>query len=103
MELVLPNNYVALEEEEMMYLDGGDWNNFRRNIEGLSKRSEGLRFAMREVGLLSSAGKAVWANKTILLAKVGMLSGKVIVVVGLLGVGIVGAVGLTLYNVRLFY
>ncbi|BDD43403.1 hypothetical protein [Streptococcus ruminantium] len=22
MELVLPNNYVALEEEEMMYLDG---------------------------------------------------------------------------------
>ncbi|BBA93433.1 MULTISPECIES: hypothetical protein [Streptococcus] len=23
MELVLPNNYVALEEEEMMYLDGG--------------------------------------------------------------------------------
>ncbi|WP_156021353.1 argininosuccinate lyase [Streptococcus ruminantium] len=25
MELVLPNNYVALEEEEMMYLDEGDW------------------------------------------------------------------------------
>ncbi|MFA9414537.1 MULTISPECIES: argininosuccinate lyase [unclassified Streptococcus] len=25
MELVLPNNYVALEQEEMMYLDGGDW------------------------------------------------------------------------------
>ena len=23
MELVLPNNYVALDEEEMMYLDGG--------------------------------------------------------------------------------
>lgn len=22
MELVLPNNYVALEQEEMMYLDG---------------------------------------------------------------------------------
>ena len=24
MELVMPNNYVVLEEEEMMYLDGGD-------------------------------------------------------------------------------
>lgn len=24
MELVLPNNYVALDEEEMMYLDGGE-------------------------------------------------------------------------------
>ncbi|VPP52978.1 Membrane protein [Streptococcus pneumoniae] len=23
MELVLPNNYVALEQEEMMYFDGG--------------------------------------------------------------------------------
>lgn len=23
MELVMPNNYVVLEEEEMMYLDGG--------------------------------------------------------------------------------
>ncbi|CYV64687.1 TPA: hypothetical protein U1673_000133 [Streptococcus suis] len=24
MELVMPNNYVVLEEEEMMYLDGGE-------------------------------------------------------------------------------
>ncbi|CMX59507.1 Uncharacterised protein [Streptococcus pneumoniae] len=23
MELVLPNNYVVIEQEEMMYLDGG--------------------------------------------------------------------------------
>lgn len=29
MELVLPNNYVALEQEEMMYLDGGFWNSVR--------------------------------------------------------------------------
>lgn len=36
MELVLPNNYVALEQEEMMYLDGGgvgcNWWNKRDNI-----------------------------------------------------------------------
>ena len=25
MELVLPNNYVDLEQEEMMYLDGEGW------------------------------------------------------------------------------
>ncbi|VJY24293.1 Uncharacterised protein [Streptococcus pneumoniae] len=24
MELILPNNYVDLEQEEMMYLDGGE-------------------------------------------------------------------------------
>ena len=36
MKLVLPNNYVALEQEEMMYLDGGgvgcNWWNKRDNI-----------------------------------------------------------------------
>ncbi|VJQ65541.1 Membrane protein [Streptococcus pneumoniae] len=36
MELVLPNNYVVLEQEEMMYLDGGgvgcNWWNKRDNI-----------------------------------------------------------------------
>ncbi|CEO74915.1 Membrane protein [Streptococcus pneumoniae] len=25
MELVLPNNYVVIDEEEMMYLDGGGY------------------------------------------------------------------------------
>ncbi|CTI52404.1 conserved hypothetical protein, partial [Streptococcus pneumoniae] len=25
MELVLPNNYVVIDEEVMMYLDGGDY------------------------------------------------------------------------------
>lgn len=25
MELVLPNNYVVIDEEEMMYLDGGTY------------------------------------------------------------------------------
>ena len=35
MELVLPNNYAELEQEEMMYLDGGDAKNFAKNEEGL--------------------------------------------------------------------
>lgn len=25
MELALPSNYVEIKEDEMMYLDGGDW------------------------------------------------------------------------------
>lgn len=25
MELVLPNNYVTIDEQEMMYLDGEGW------------------------------------------------------------------------------
>ncbi len=46
MELVLPNNYVVIDEEEMMYLDGGDWKNFSRNIKGLWASSAGLGDAM---------------------------------------------------------
>ena len=34
MELVLPQNYVEIEQEEMMYLDGGDAQNFSKNING---------------------------------------------------------------------
>ncbi len=38
MELVLPNNYVEIEEEEMMYLDGG-WSTTMliKNLSGAGK------------------------------------------------------------------
>ncbi|HGJ0437729.1 TPA: hypothetical protein ACJUMZ_001105 [Streptococcus pneumoniae] len=43
MELVLPNNYVALEQEEMMYLDGGGVGRNWWNSRG-SCNSSGCRF-----------------------------------------------------------
>ena len=32
MELVLPQNYVEIEQKEMMYLDGGDAQNFSNQL-----------------------------------------------------------------------
>ncbi|EHE11960.1 Membrane protein [Streptococcus pneumoniae] len=53
MELVLPNNYVVIDEEEMMYLDGGAY---------LSKRAcQGIcaALAMSPGTFIALAGAAV--------------------------------------------
>ncbi|VFI35796.1 Membrane protein [Streptococcus pneumoniae] len=69
MELVLPNNYVALEQEEMMYLDGGAY---------LSKRAcQGIcaALAMSPGTFIALAGAAVLTKKLINYIKVGGLGG----------------------------
>ncbi|MGK4109564.1 hypothetical protein [Enterococcus cecorum] len=103
MELVLPNNYQEINQEEMAYLDGGDWNNFRKNIEGLVKSSAPLRDAMRQVGLVSAAGHAIRYAQPILMAKAATLSAPIIAAAGVAGVAITAGVGLALWNIRMFY
>ncbi|MBF0786908.1 MULTISPECIES: hypothetical protein [unclassified Streptococcus] len=103
MELVLPNNYVAIEQDEMMYLDGGDWNNFKRNIEGLWISSAGLRFAMRESGLTNYAGKAIVASYPILMAKAATISAPIIWATGGAAAVVAAGAGVALWNMRLFY
>lgn len=69
MELVLPNNYVALEQEEMMYFDGGAY---------LSKRAcQGIcaALAMSSGTFIALAGAAVLTKKLINYIKVGGLGG----------------------------
>lgn len=76
MEMVLPRNQVALEQEEMMYLDGGFYMNHSqvRSMVATLAGSGGV-----SVSLLSSAIKlnAVWMG-----AKFGALAGAVGVAVG---------------------
>lgn len=61
MELVLPNNYVEIEEEEMMYLDGGwSWKMLGKNLLGVYNwasrtQSKGVGMALRAVGFASVA------------------------------------------------
>ncbi|HEU3006165.1 TPA: hypothetical protein VVD83_001812 [Streptococcus pneumoniae] len=69
MELVLPNNYVALEQEEMMYLDGGAY---------LSKSAcQGIcaALAMSSGTFIALTGAAVLTKKLINYIKVGGLGG----------------------------
>lgn len=103
MELVLPKNYVTLDQEEMMYLDGGDWNNFRNNIQGLWASSAGLRDAMRQVGLVSAAGTAIKYSYPILMAKVATISGPIIWATGGAAAVVAVGAGVSLWTMRLFY
>lgn len=70
MELVLPNNYVALEQEEMMYLDGGGvgkhWWNKRDHI----------AYAINIAAAAVSGGMSVYQTYAVkkLIANRGMMS-----------------------------
>ena len=103
MELVLPTNYVVIDEEEMMYLDGGDWNNFSRNIKGLWASSAGLRDAMRQVGLVSAVGNAIKYSYPVLMAKVATISAPIIWATGGAAAVVAIGAGAVLWNMRLFH
>ncbi|HGQ1211331.1 TPA: argininosuccinate lyase [Streptococcus pneumoniae] len=75
MELVLPNNYVALEQEEMMYLDGGGvgrnwWN------------SRGSFATVLDVGLAIYSGGATiysaYAISSLIIKHVGSAAGHLV-------------------------
>ena len=114
MELVLPNNYVEIEEEEMMYLDGGgSFSIFKRNIQGAWKRFSNFSHALRAWGwswgylgnMLSHAARYgmswLYLNFSAPTIQLGFTVGGII---GLI-VTSVGAVAAITYlcNYRVFY
>lgn len=107
MELVLLNNYVDLEQEEMMYLDGGDAQNFARNIGGLLYKL-GVNAANRvAAGLPSTLTIAKWGYWTAMAyfpgitTKLTAMTGNPIVI-GLAALGTAAAVHY-LWNNRVYY
>ena len=79
MEMVLPNNYVALEQEEMMYLDGGwTWSTFRNNMIGLAAFGAAVGYLGKQVLKLvgtNTAYSAVVAVASGTVAKIGSFFG----------------------------
>lgn len=61
MELVLPNNYVEIEEEEMMYLDGG-WNGWWNSVTTIAFTVDAVLACFGIWSLKGSAAKR-WINK----------------------------------------
>ena len=70
MELVLPHNHVELEQEEMMYLDGG-WSRSQ------NKSASAARDLFRRTSAAASVGIAV----SLILGVVGSVIGKIFAVV----------------------
>ena len=106
MELVLPNNYVVLEEEEMMYLDGGGfgknwWN--KRSAVGIAIDAIatlipvlGAFHGMRAVGTLARQGRVYIRtniDKALRQARVGFATALVGVIVDALFLVYGGSVG----------
>ncbi len=107
MELILPQNYVEIEQEEMEYLDGGDSKNFAKNISGVLTRM-GISYANRTMaGIPSNSTLAAmtWKQAAIFFpgftAKISSLTGNPVVI----GVAIaLSGIGLwALWNKRIFY
>lgn len=78
MELVLPNNYVEIEEEEMMYLDGG-WSTTMliKNLSGagkaLSNRFSGAGRILKQIGFYDVLKCAAYQNIPTITFKVARL------------------------------
>ncbi|CVO39901.1 TPA: argininosuccinate lyase [Streptococcus pneumoniae] len=70
MELVLPNNYVVIDEEEMMYLDGGGAYLSKSDCQGIC-----AALAMSPGTFIALAGAAVLTKKLINYIKFGGLGG----------------------------
>ena len=107
MELVLRQNYVVIEQEEMMYLDSGDAQNFAKNINGALTKM-GISYAKRMMaGIPSNAtlSAMTWKQASIFFptftAKISALTENSIII----GIAvIVSGVGLwAVWNKRLFY
>lgn len=103
MTINLPRNYVEIEEEEMMYLDGGDGKNFAKNIYGIAK-SAALKRAAGIPSMAALAKIGYWTAVTTYpaaVAKIASWTGNPIII-GIAALGAVAAVTY-LWNVRVFY
>ena len=114
MQMVLPASYAVIEEEEMMYLDGG-WSSktFGRNLYGLAERGGVICSAI--FGLAKALGrvnpKALITLNAGLNWVIGKVSGGIAKVVSLIGgfwAGFLAGLGSALAigylgNKRVFY
>lgn len=103
MEMNLPQNCITIEEEEMLYLDGGDAKNFAKNIYGIAQNAA-IRAALGIPSFAAIAGMSYWAaviTFPALAGKIASLTGNP-VIIGIAALG--GAAAVTyLWNVRVFY
>ena len=112
--LILPQNYVEITEDEMMYLDGG-WSagTFGKNLYGLAERGGVICTAI--AGLAKALGKASPAAlKTLtgacswVIGKVSTLIGKIVSLIGGFWAGFLAGLSAALAitylgNNRVFY
>ena len=91
MDLTLSINFVEIEKEEMMYLDGGNWTTFKNNSRGLYKTSESFRWSAGNLGLWG----AIWGSRTHVYVQVLSMFGPLLGLVTAVNVAIGAVAGLS--------
>ena len=105
----LPRNYVEIEEEQIMYLDGGSMTMLYKNIKGLWGRSQGFRMSCKAVGItLGTIGTIAKMSYIKAVCKFGYVVTRTALTIGgfwLAGIALAGTAAfmIYLYNKRTFY
>ncbi len=106
--LVMPSNFVAIETEEMEYIDAGTAKNFCNNLKGLWNKSTIFRHALKAGGfswgyILSLAKVSFWYVSTkvagMLSLSISLVSRALAVIAGL---GVIAAAAYV-WNKRIWY
>ena len=106
--LVMPSNFVSVENNELEYIDGGTAVNFVKNLQGLWNKTLDLRMAMKASGITwsyisSLATVSYWyiiANVSVKVAGIIAIGSRVLAVVA--GLGAVAA-ATYIWNNRIWY
>ncbi|NLD45832.1 MAG: hypothetical protein GX660_01340 [Clostridiaceae bacterium] len=108
--ITMPSNYVVMEQEEMMYIDGG-WSGtvFKNNMLGLYNGYRNAAAALRmggiTLGTIYGMGKM---SAAFIVAKYGVTISTTASIVGGIVAGVIAALSITaavayLGNKRVFY
>ena len=103
LKMNLPQHCTQIDEEEMLYIDGGDATNFAKNIYGIVTNSA-IKAVLGLPSFAAIAKMSYWAAVTTfpaLAGKIAALTGNP-VIIGIAALGGVAAVTY-LWNVRVFY
>ena len=106
--LVMPSNYVVMDEEEMTYVNAGDAKNFKNNLVGLWNKSKDFRYALGQSGITYGMITAVASySYTMAVTTFGIPVSLAASAAGPIAAGAaaLGAVGIITYlwNKRVFY
>ena len=107
--LVMPSKFVMMDEDEMTYVEGGTWNNFKQNMLGLIDYSAPVRWAFGQLGITPAYVAALgYMSYTFATATFGSAMVSVATAVGGVVGAILGIAGVSyamnkMWNDRIFY
>ena len=99
----MPANAAELHEDEMEYLDGGEWDNFSNNVRGLANRFSFFASGLRGTGLWGQLFSQAKLSYSVAVVKYGAFIAAHASVLGIGALVVSASAMAALWNFRLFY